>query len=267
MTQVKSAAGASASVARMDLTYAEREGARRKAFEPIWSTVLEDVFADVARYYDRANVVATLGLLDPLRRGFIATMDVRPGERVLDVCAGTNIIGIDLLNREPSLEMHAIDRSRAMQAVGAQSAAEQGLSIHSHIGDVHHLPFPDDHFDVVTLQFATRHLRAAQVVREIHRVLKPGGRFYHCDMLRPANRIVEEAYCLYLTACVGLVSWAFRSAPAALACRRYFVDAIRLFYTTAEFSELLESHGFVDVVGRPVLLGTVAYHRGVKPRA
>lgn len=246
-------------------TYAEREGARSRAFEPIWSGVLEDVFADVARYYDRANVFATLGLLNPLRRGFIATMDVRPGERMLDVCAGTNVIGIDLLKREPALEVHAMDRSRAMQAVGAQSAAEQGLSIHSHIGDVHRLPFPDNHFDVVTLQFATRHLRAAQVVREIHRVLKPGGRFYHCDMLRPANRLVEEAYCLYLTACVGLVSWAFRSAPAALACRRYFVDAIRLFYTSAEFSALLAAQGFTDIRARPVLFGTVGYHRAAKP--
>jgi demethylmenaquinone methyltransferase/2-methoxy-6-polyprenyl-1,4-benzoquinol methylase len=249
----------------MNYTYADREGARSRAFEAIWAGLINDVFADVARYYDRANVFATLGLLNRLRRGFIGTMDVRPGERVLDVCAGTNVIGIDLLKREPTLEVHAIDRSRAMQQVGAQSAAEQGLAIRSHIGDVHRLPFPDNHFDVVTLQFATRHLRAAQVVREIHRVLKPGGRFYHCDMLRPASRVVEEAYCLYLAACVGLVSWAFRSAPAALACRRYFVDAIRLFYTTAEFSELLASHGFANVVGRPVLLGTVAYHRAAKP--
>jgi len=249
----------------MDSTYTEREWARSRAFEPIWTGLINDVFADVAQYYDRANVFATLGLLNPLRRGFIATMDVRPNERVLDVCAGTNVIGIDLLKREPTLEVHAMDRSSAMQEVGARSAAAQGLTIRSHIGDVHRLPFPDNHFDVVTLQYATRHLRVAGVVSEIHRVLKPGGRFYHCDMLRPANRLVEEAYCLYLTACVGLVSWAFRSAPAALACRRYFVDAIRLFYSTEEFSALLRAHGFSNVVGRSVLLGTVAYHRAVKP--
>ena len=249
----------------MDQTYAEREGARSRAFEPIWTEVLDDVFADVARYYDRANVFATLGLLNPLRRGFIATMDVRPGDRVLDVCAGTNIIGIDLLTREPSLEVHAMDRSRAMQEVGARMAQDQGLRIHSHIGDVHRLPFPDNHFDVVTLQWATRHLRAMDVVREINRVLKPGGRFYHCDMLRPANKFVERAYYVYLTACVGLVSWAFRSGEAALKCRRYFIDAIRLFYSTEEFSRLLSEAGFAKVVGRSVLLGTVAFHSAVKP--
>jgi demethylmenaquinone methyltransferase / 2-methoxy-6-polyprenyl-1,4-benzoquinol methylase len=250
----------------MDYTYAERETKRSRAFEKIWGEVINDVFADVAKYYDRANVFATLGLIDPLRRCFIDTMALRPHEKVLDVCAGTNVIGIDLLRREPTLEVHAMDRSAAMQEVGGARAQALGLKVHSHIGDVHRLPFPDGHFDVVTLQWATRHLRAARVVAEIHRVLKPGGRFYHCDMLRPANRLIEEAYCLYLTACVGLVSWAFRSAPAALSCRRYFVDAIRLFYSTEEFSELLRQHGFTGVVGRSVLFGTVAYHSAIKPK-
>ncbi len=249
----------------MDYSYVEKEYARARAFERIWTEVLEDVFADVAKYYDRANDFATLGLLRPLRRRFIATIDVRPGERVLDVAAGTNVIGIDLLKREPTLEVHAMDRSRAMQEVGARMAQAQGLRIHSHIGDVHRLPFPDNHFDVVTLQWATRHLRAMDVVREIHRVLKPGGRFYHCDMLRPANKFVERAYYVYLTACVGLISWAFRSGDAALKCRRYFIDAIRLFYSTEEFSRLLTEAGFTKVVGRSVLLGTVAFHSSAKP--
>lgn len=242
----------------------EKEEARRRAFEAIWRDEIDDVFADVASYYDRANVYATLGLLTPLRRRFLSTIDVYPGERVLDVCAGTNVIGIELLKREPTLEMHAIDRSRAMQEVGGQVARQQGLHIRSYIGDAHRLPFPDGHFDLVTLQWATRHLRVMEVLSEINRVLKPGGRFYHCDMLRPANRLVERAYCLYLTACVGLISWAFRSKAAALRCRRYFVDAIRLFYSTDEFSRLLSQLGFDNVAGRSVLLGTVAFHKARK---
>ena len=249
----------------MNSRYIEKEGARSRAFDAIWANEIDAVFDDVASYYDRANVFATLGLLGHLRRSFLSTIEVHPGDKVLDVCAGTNIIGIDLLKREPSLDVHAVDRSRAMQEVGGRVARGHGFHIKSYIGDVHRLPFPDNSFDVVTLQWATRHLRVMEVLSEINRILKPGGRFYHCDMLKPANQLVEKAYYLYLTACVGLISWAFRSKAAALRCRRYFVDAIRLFYSTDEFSRLLTELGFESVAGKSVLLGTVAFHQARKP--
>ena len=244
--------------------YAERETARFRAFESIWKHELDAVFADVAPYYDRANVFATLGVLDWLRSRFLATVDVRPDDRVLDVCAGTNVIGIDLLKREPTLRVSAIDKSAAMQETGRLVARRLGLEIDSHIGDVHRLPFPDNTFDAVTLQWATRHLRVIDVFSEIRRVLKPGGWFYHCDMLRPANKLVEHAYCLYLTACVALISRAFGSGAAARRCRRYFTDAIRMFYSTEELSNLMVELGFENVVGESVLLGTVGFHKARK---
>lgn len=249
----------------MNHIYLEREQARASAFGSVWNEELDVVFAGVARYYDRANVYATLGMLDGLRQRFLATVATEPHDRVLDVCAGTNVVGLELLSREPTLEVHAIDRSVEMQQVGQVAARRRGLRIASTIGDAHRLPFPDDSFDVVTLQWATRHLRVIDVFTEIRRVLKPGGRFHHCDMLRPANRLVEEAYCLYLTACVGLVARAFGSDPAARKCRRYFTDAIRMFYSTEELSQVLAGIGFTDVVGRPVLCGTVAFHGARKP--
>ena len=173
-------------------TYAGREIARARAFESVWDHELEDVFADVARYYDRANVFATLGLLNNLRGRFLATVAVKPNDKVLDVCAGTNVIGIGLLQREPTLRVQAIDRSRAMQEVGGAAARSQGLHIDSSIDDVH------------------------------------------------------------------------RSQAAALRCRRYFTDAIRMFYSTEELSHLLGELGYADVAGKSVLFGTVAFHKARK---
>jgi demethylmenaquinone methyltransferase / 2-methoxy-6-polyprenyl-1,4-benzoquinol methylase len=245
--------------------YSERETARLRAFESIWKHELDAVFEDVAPYYDRANVFATLGGLDWLRSRFLATVDVGPNDRILDVCAGTNVIGIDLLKREPTLRVSAIDKSAAMQETGRRTASALELKIDSHIGDVHRLPFPDAAFDAVTLQWATRHLRVIEVFSEIRRVLKPGGWLYHCDMLRPANKLVEHAYCGYLTLCVALISRAFRSGAAARRCRRYFTEAIRMFYSTEELSSLMTELGFADVVGKSVLLGTVGFHKARKP--
>jgi demethylmenaquinone methyltransferase/2-methoxy-6-polyprenyl-1,4-benzoquinol methylase len=244
---------------------ATREIAREERFNTVWTQELNDVFADVAPYYDRANYIASLGLWGWFLQQFMNTVDIRPRERVLDVCAGTNAIGIALLKREPTLEVHAIDRSAAMQEVGRQRAEALGFRISSVIDDVHTLPYPDNSFDVATLQFASRHLRIRRVAAEIRRVLKPGGRFYHCDMLRPANRTVEQLYYAYLRFCLWFTGFVFRSGPAALNCKDYFIQALQMFYSAQELSDLLEDTGFRDVTSKTVFYGMLGFHRAVKP--
>ncbi len=244
---------------------ATREIAREERFNVVWTQELNDVFADVAPYYDRANYIASLGLWGWFLHQSMNTVDIRAGERVLDVCAGTNAIGIALLRREPTLEVHAIDRSAAMQEVGRRNAEALGMRIGSVIDDVHTLPYPDNTFDVVTLQFASRHLRIRRVAAEIRRVLKPGGRFYHCDMLRPGNRVVERLYYTYLRFCLWFTGFLFRSGPAALNCKKYFIQALQMFYTPQELSDMLEDVGFRDVTAKTVFSGMLGFHRAVKP--
>ena len=244
---------------------ATREVAREERFNMVWTQELNRVFADVAPYYDRANYVASLGLWNWFLQKFMATVDIRPGERVLDVCAGTNAVGIGMLKREPKLEVHAMDRSAEMQEVGRRRAESLGLRIESVIGDVHKLPFPDNHFDIVTLQWATRHLRVKTVFGEIRRVLKPGGRFYHCDMLRPANPLVETLYYTYLRFCLNFTAVLFGSGPSAHGLKRYFINALEMFYSAEELSMLLRELGFERVGARTVLAGMIGFHRAAKP--
>lgn len=247
------------------IPFSIREDDREQQFKQVWTEELDDVFSDVARYYDRANHVASLGLWNWFRNRFISSINVQSRQQVLDVCAGTNAIGIALLKKQPNLQVHAMDRSKAMQAVGLESAVKLGMHIDSTIGDVHTLPFPDNHFDVVTLQYASRHLRIMDVCHEIRRVLKPGGHFYHCDMLRPANKIVEWSYYGYLRFCLNFTALMFHSSSSAHGCKEYFINALRMFYSADELSDLFRKVGFEDVTSQTLLGGMIGYHCAMKP--
>ncbi len=246
---------------------AAREAIREERFSNVWSNELNDAFADIAPYYDRGNEIAALGLWSTFLKRFMRTVDIKPNQKVLDVCGGTNAVGIALLKREPTLDVHAIDRSAEMQTVGQQRAADLGFHIKSTIGDVHTLPFPDNHFDVVTLQFASRHLRVREVFSEILRVLKPGGHFHHSDMLRPRNVIVKNLYYTYLKACLSFTSLIVGSGPAATKFKQYFIDALDMFYTAEELSIVLRELGYVEVSVDTVFHGMIGFHRSVKPVA
>ncbi len=246
------------------LDLSSKEWARKYEFSRIWKNKLDAVFSDVAPYYDLASNIASLGLCSRWRQRFISSIDIRAGDKVLDVCAGTNAVGIELLRKEPGARVFAIDRSKAMQDVGRALARSRGLQIETVIGDAHQLPFPDNYFDVVTLQWASRHLRVVDVFCEIRRVLKPGGCFCHCDMLRPKSKLVESLYSACLKACVSMTALVFRSGPEAWSCRDYFVRAVQMFYSAEEITDLLSQIGFSNISSRNAVGGMVAAHKATK---
>jgi demethylmenaquinone methyltransferase/2-methoxy-6-polyprenyl-1,4-benzoquinol methylase len=223
------------------------------------------VFEDVPRYYRSGNIVASLGLWEVWVWQFVNTVKLRPQDQVLDVCAGTNDVGVRLLKKEPAALVTAIDRSKEMQEEGQRRAAKNGLDISSLIHDVHELPFADNSFDVVTLQAASRHLKLDSVLPEVLRVLKPGGFFYHCDMLKPTHPAVEWFYLRFLRASVSVTSLIFGSTEASRGCNGYFSDAIRHFYTPEELSGVLQLIGFANVsCKKSIWGGMVGFHAAQK---
>lgn len=249
----------------MNAKLVKKEKRRIQQLDAIWNNELEEAFSQLAPYYNEANSIASLGLWNKWRRQFVKNIKTKPGYQVLDVCAGTNAIGLELLQKEPNLHISAIDRNIAMQAVGTRLAKSQGFHIESIIGDAHQMPFPDNTFDIVTIEAATRHLRVAEVFAEIRRVLKPGGCFYHCDLVKPANKTIEKLYYAYMNVSLTITGLLFRAHSAVWKCKSYYIDAIRMFYTAEEISELMRGVGFLEVSYQRVTSGLAAFHKAIKP--
>jgi demethylmenaquinone methyltransferase/2-methoxy-6-polyprenyl-1,4-benzoquinol methylase len=245
----------------------KKEHLRSHLFGEVWQNLIPEVFRDVPTYYDRGNAVASLGSCAWWSNTFANAIyqHLPRGAKVLDVCSGTHDIPLRLLTLDPTLEIHTVDGSPHMTAEGQHRARERNLTIYARVCDAHALPFPDNSFDAVTLQFASRHLEVVRTFKEIHRVLKPGGIFCHNDMLRPASRIIEIPYLVYLRFSVWFTALLFGSSVESKKCVRYFANAIRHFYRPQELSELLDGIGFVEVENRSFLTGAMAYHISCKP--
>ena len=178
-----------------------REQLREERFNGVWTEELNRVFADVAPYYDQANVVASLGMWDFLLRSFMDTMDLEKGDRVLDVCAGTNAVGIALLKREPGLEVHAMDRSAEMQEVGRRRAEALGMRIESVIGDDAHAAVP------------------GQPLRHRHAAVGDAPSGGEAGIRRdPARAQAQRALLPLRHAAPGVTRWSRRCITATCAC-------------------------------------------------
>jgi len=251
----------------MQTPLAVKEELRQKKLDSYWDNELNLVFNDIAERYDSANDFFSFGLWNLMRRRFVGRVKLPEGAEVLDVCAGTNAVGIDLLSKNPSFKITAIDRSEGMQRTGAIRAQEKGLKIKSIISDVHELPFADATFDGATLEAATRHLEVKRVFKEIYRVLKPGGSFCHHDLVKPKNPVVAFFYYQYLKVMIPITTFTFfrTKGPmgyreSALKLRSYFIEAINIFYTSDELTEILKEAGFRDIEAKSTAGGTAAMH-------
>ncbi len=249
--------------------FLKKEDLRSHLFRETWRNLIPEVFRDVPAYYDKGNAVASLGNCSRWSNRFAHAIQrhLPLGARVLDVCSGTHDIPLRLFAIDPTLQVHAVDSSEHMTAEGQRRARERNLTIHARICDAHVLPFPDNSFDAVTLQFASRHLEIIKAFKEIYRVLKPGGIFCHNDMLRPASKAVEIPYLVYLRFSVWFTALIFGSSAQSKKCVGYFANVIRYFYTPRELELLLDGIGFTGIESRDFLTGVLTYHISRKPKS
>jgi len=217
------------------------------------------MFDGVAKRYDITNDVLAAGQTRQWRKAVVAAVDPKPGERILDLAAGTGT------SSEPFARAGAFvvptDFSLGMPNVGRER--QPGLPFVA--GDGLHLPFKDDSFDAATISFGLRNLADRHAgLAELRRVVRPGGRLVVCEFSHPTWGPLRTVYTEYLMKALPPVARAVATNPEAYV---YLAESIRAWPDQRELAGDLSAAGWERVQWRDLTGGIVAIHRGFAPKA
>ncbi|AKE90986.1 ubiquinone biosynthesis methyltransferase UbiE [Rhodococcus aetherivorans] len=212
------------------------------------------MFDGVAQRYDITNTVLSFGQDRSWRRATRAALDLQPGERVLDLAAGTGVSTVEL--GRSGAWVVATDFSKGMLQAGAFRQVPMVA------GDAMRLPFADAVFDAATISFGLRNVSDFDAgLREIARVTKPGGRLVVCEFATPVSAPLRVLYLEYLMRALPRVARTVSSNPDAYV---YLAESIRAWPTQPELAERIQAAGWRSVQWRNLTGGIVALHRAVR---
>lgn len=222
---------------------------------------VSSMFDEVAGGYDRTNTALSLGNDRLWRIATTRAVAPRPGERILDLAAGTGASSVALARS--GAEVVAADFSSGMIAEGRRRhGSVPNLSFVE--ADAIALPFEDDEFDTVTISFGLRNVndpRAA--LAEMLRVTAPGGRLVVCEFSHPQHPLVAGAYRFYNDRLLPVVAKAVSTNADAY---DYLNESIKDWPDQRALAAMIRQSGWAEVAFRDLTFGIVALHRARKPR-
>lgn len=224
---------------------------------------VKQLFDASARHYDWINRMMSLGSGRAYRRAALLRAGLAPGQRHLDVGAGTGVIA--LLGQQiagPQGEVVALDPSPGMLEV-ARAAGVRNIVP----GRAENLPFADAHFDLLTMGYALRHVSDLRsTFNEYRRVLRPGGKLLILEITRPARPgLGYQLLKFHLKTLVPAVTRLLRGSHEAQVLMSYYWDTIEQCVPPATILSTLEAAGF-EQVRREVMLGVFSEYCAVRPK-
>lgn len=229
------------------------------------ANLVRDVFDSVASRYDLMNDVMSMGVHRLWKRYFVETSGVRPGARVLDLAGGTGDIAA-LLTKKVGENGEIIlgDINHAMLSVGRDRMLDRGLTDPLRYVQVNaeQLPFPDNDFDLITMAFGLRNVTdKAAALREMQRVLKPGGRALILEFSKVRSQALSKLYDLYSFSLLPRMGQLFAKDAGSY---QYLAESIRKHPSQEDLADMMREAGLERVDYRNLSTGVVAIHSGYK---
>jgi demethylmenaquinone methyltransferase/2-methoxy-6-polyprenyl-1,4-benzoquinol methylase len=220
------------------------------------------VFSSVAQKYDVMNDLMSAGLHRLWKKFTIEIAAPRPGERVLDVAGGTADLSSAFARKVGSTgQVWLTDINNAMLGVGRDRLLDEGVLAPVAQCDAEKLPFPDNHFDIVTVAFGLRNMtHKDRALAEMRRVLRPGGRLLVLEFSK-VWKPLEKVYDAYS---FKLLPWLGQKIAGDAESYRYLAESIRMHPDQAALKLMMEQAGLERVEVFNMTAGVVALHRGYK---
>ena len=229
------------------------------------SSLVAQVFHSVAPNYDLMNDLMSFGMHRLWKRQTLAEAGIKPGQFVLDVASGTGDLAkafTKLVGARGRVVMS--DINEAMLAAGRERMVNAGIvgNIDYVLADAEKLPFPDNHFDCITIAFGLRNVTNKDAaLRSMYRILKPGGKLLILEFSHPTSSVLKKFYDFYSFQCIPRMGELVAKDRDSY---QYLVESIRMHPDQATLKDMLEQAGFEDSYFTNLTGGIVALHKGYK---
>ncbi len=224
------------------------------------AVAVQEMFDAIAGQYDLMNRVMTMGQDQRWRRFVVSRITMPKQGRVLDLATGTGDIAALLAGEYPEAYITGGDFSQNMLAFAKKRFSNTAIDWQA--CDANTLPFNDNEFDGVTFGYLLRNVDdVPRVLREIHRVLKPGGTIVSLDTTPPAKNILYPFITAYLRYGIPILGRMIASDEAAYS---YLTGSTMGFYKADELATAFTEARFKEVQYKKFMCGTIAVHWGVK---
>jgi len=223
------------------------------------------LFAKIAKDYDRANSVLSLGLFRLWNQQLIAATSTKGRGHLIDLCAGTGDIALKSLQKKQQSQATLLDFCPEMLACAKEKAYLLHVSEKARYicADAQRIPFDDCCFDAASIAYGIRNVKEPHACFcEIYRTLKAGACVGVLELTRPGNLFLKMGHKLYLKSCVPLLGKLVASDRGAY---EYLSGSIAAFRPPQEVAALMQQSGFQQVRYRSLTGGIATLTTGVKP--
>ena len=220
------------------------------------------VFDSVASKYDVMNDLMSGGLHRAWKAYTVMVANLKEGDQVLDIAGGTGDLSMAFSKKvgASGTVVHT-DINEAMLRVGRDRLTDKGILLPTLVCDAEKLPFPDGHFNLVSVAFGLRNMtHKDQALKEMNRVLKPGGKLLVLEFSKVAKPL-EKAYDWYSFNILPKMGSMVAGDPESY---RYLAESIRMHPGQEELKALMQGAGFGHVDYHNMSAGIVALHVGIK---